>query len=194
LSFLTGLLALAMAITLPKIVPLDKPAIPDLFGVANSPIGYFLVAWQGDLLVRLTLLPAHKEKDLQMIMEDYDLPAHIRRDDAKAKELVATQIFPKNNWNGAPSGRLKLGFYGTEFQQQAMKEMLKIPSGKTISYGGLAKKAGAPLASRAIGSICAKNPIAFIVPCHRILAANGLGGYGYGAALKRQLLEWESNQ
>jgi O-6-methylguanine DNA methyltransferase len=183
-----------MASTLPKIVPLDKPAIPDLFSIANSPIGYFMAAWQGDLLVRLTMLSAHKEKDLQLIMEDYDLPAFIGRNDARAKELITTQLFPKNNWSGKPTGGLKLGFYGTDFQLQAMKEMMKIPSGKTISYGGLAKKAGAPLASRAIGSICAKNPIAFIVPCHRILAANGLGGYGYGSALKRQLLDWEANQ
>lgn len=124
-------------------------------------------------------------------MEDYDLPASVIRNDAKAKDLIAKHLFPKNTWKGVFTSDLKLGFYGTEFQRRAMKEMLKISSGKTLSYGALAVKAGASNAARAIGSICKKNPIAFIVPCHRVTAANGLGGYGLGPALKRQLLDWE---
>jgi len=81
---------------------------------------------------------------------------------------------------------------GTEFQKRVWAELVKIPFGETISYGTLARRIGIPSASRAVGRANATNPIAVIVPCHRVIGANGtLTGYAGGLDLKRKLLEWE---
>jgi methylated-DNA-[protein]-cysteine S-methyltransferase len=71
-------------------------------------------------------------------------------------------------------------------------ELVKIPFGETISYGELARRIGNPSASRAVGHANSQNPIALIVPCHRVIGANGtLTGYAGGLELKERLLTWE---
>jgi len=141
------------------------------------------------MLVRLTLLPAHAEKDASA----YHGYAKLKRNDKRAQELSRKILFPANQWQGQFPKDLKIGFHGSDFQWQAMKQMLKLPVGVTMSYAELAHAAKAPGAARAAGSVCAKNPLPFIVPCHRITAAQGkLGSYGFGTALKRQLLNWEN--
>ena len=78
------------------------------------------------------------------------------------------------------------------FHKKALLEVAKIPFGETVSYQEIAKKAGNPKASRAVGSANANNPIAIIIPCHRVLASDGtLGGYGGGLDKKMILLEHE---
>jgi methylated-DNA-[protein]-cysteine S-methyltransferase len=82
---------------------------------------------------------------------------------------------------------------GSEFQKCVWAELLKIPFGETISYGELARRIGKPAASRAVGRANATNPIALIVPCHRVIGTNGkLTGYAGGLELKEKLLAWES--
>ena len=81
---------------------------------------------------------------------------------------------------------------GTDFQKRVWAELARIPFGETISYGTLARRIGTPSASRAVGRANATNPIDVIVPCHRVIGANGtLTGYAGGLDLKRKLLEWE---
>lgn len=81
---------------------------------------------------------------------------------------------------------------GTEFQRRVWAELSVIPYGETISYGELARRIGNPKASRAVGLANGRNPIAVIVPCHRVIAGDGsLGGYGGGLERKVQLLELE---
>lgn len=81
---------------------------------------------------------------------------------------------------------------GTDFQKRVWAELVKIPFGETISYGELAKRVGNPNASRAVGRANATNPIALIVPCHRVIGMNGkLTGYAGGLDLKDKLLTWE---
>jgi methylated-DNA-[protein]-cysteine S-methyltransferase len=81
---------------------------------------------------------------------------------------------------------------GERFSQSAWKAMRKVSPGKTISYGELAKKAGSPDAVRAAGSACARNLIALVVPCHRIVKTGGaLGNYAYGLYVKEWLLRHE---
>ena len=67
-----------------------------------------------------------------------------------------------------------------------------IPPGKTITYGELARRAGSPRACRAVGQVMARNPIPLVIPCHRVVAAGGQGGYGGGLALKARLLALEA--
>jgi methylated-DNA-[protein]-cysteine S-methyltransferase len=82
---------------------------------------------------------------------------------------------------------------GPEFDKKVWKALMSIPYGTTTSYGAVAKQVGSPSAARAVGAANGKNPIALIVPCHRVIGANGtLTGYGGGLPLKRKLLEHEA--
>ena len=84
---------------------------------------------------------------------------------------------------------LPLSPHGTPFQQKVWDALLEIPYGATISYGELAKRIGNPKACRAVGMANNRNPIAIVIPCHRVIGANGsLTGYGSGLELKCQLL------
>ena len=81
---------------------------------------------------------------------------------------------------------------GTPFQRKVWAELLRIPFGEAISYAELARRVGMPTASRAVGSANGQNPVALIVPCHRVIAADGtLGGYGGGLDRKEWLLAHE---
>jgi O-6-methylguanine DNA methyltransferase len=85
-----------------------------------------------------------------------------------------------------------LDLQGTEFQKSVWREMLKIPYGKTKSYGEIAQAVGKPRAVRAVGGACGANSIPVLVPCHRVLAANNkIGGFGSGLGWKCKLLEIE---
>lgn len=84
---------------------------------------------------------------------------------------------------------------GTEFQKRVWAELTRIPYGETISYAELAKRVGSEGAARAVGRANATNPIALVVPCHRVIGADGsLTGYAYGVELKRSLLDFEKGQ
>lgn len=81
---------------------------------------------------------------------------------------------------------------GTDFQQKVWKTLTEIPYGQTISYGEIAEKIGKPGGARAVGNANNKNPIAIIIPCHRVIGANGsLTGYAAGLNIKKQLLSLE---
>ena len=78
------------------------------------------------------------------------------------------------------------------FRGKVLTQMRKIRPGAALTYQALARKAGSPRASRAVGSACARNPIPLIYPCHRVLpSSGGIGNYGYGSEKKRWLLEFE---
>jgi len=88
---------------------------------------------------------------------------------------------------------LEMDLSGTPFQRSVWSGLCEIPYGETISYGELAQRVGNPNASRAVGLANGRNPIAIIVPCHRVIGANGsLTGYGGGLERKTWLLEHES--
>jgi methylated-DNA-[protein]-cysteine S-methyltransferase len=81
---------------------------------------------------------------------------------------------------------------GTPFQQRVWRELVRIPFGTTITYAQLAQRIGCPTASRAVGRANGRNPISIIVPCHRVVGANGtLTGYAGGLDKKQWLLDWE---
>lgn len=84
---------------------------------------------------------------------------------------------------------------GTEFQKRVWAELARIPYGETISYAELARRVGSEGAARAVGRANATNPIAVVVPCHRVIGADGsLTGYAYGVEMKRSLLDFERGQ
>ncbi len=82
---------------------------------------------------------------------------------------------------------------GTAFQKAVWNELMKIPYGKRCTYGELAAELGRPRAARAVGAACGANPVPILVPCHRVVGAEGaLGGFGAGISVKQTLLDLES--
>jgi len=87
---------------------------------------------------------------------------------------------------------VKLHLKGTDFQLKVWEALLKIPMGKLSTYGNLAAQIGNPRASRAVGAAIGSNPVAFLIPCHRVIQSSGeYGGYRWGSLRKTLLIGWE---
>ena len=106
---------------------------------------------------------------------------------------LVSQIFNPQQWSEEQPVRLVL--IGTDFEVRVWETLLKIPMGRAVSYSDIARHLGKPSASRAVGSAVGRNPISFVVPCHRVLRGDGsLGGYHWGLTRKRALIGWEAGQ
>lgn len=116
--------------------------------------------------------------------------ANLRENPRVTRPLIS-RIF---NSNGQPASRpLNLLLKGSNFQIKVWEALLKIPSGSVVSYENLAEHLGMPRASRAVGNAVAKNPISFLIPCHRVIRKAGeSGNYGGGPARKKAMLGWEA--
>ena len=91
-----------------------------------------------------------------------------------------------------PVPGLKLHLKGTDFQLKVWECLLKIPMGGLSTYGDIAKTIGNPDASRAVGTAIGSNPVAFLIPCHRVIQSTGkIGGYRWGSTRKAAIIEWE---
>ena len=97
--------------------------------------------------------------------------------------------------NGHELKQVKLHLKGTEFQLKVWEALLKIPAGQLISYGQLAQRIDKPKAARAVGTANGDNPVAFLIPCHRVIQSSGaLGGYHWGLSRKAAMIGWEAVQ
>lgn len=113
--------------------------------------------------------------------------ATVKRQDAKAGEIAA-QVFQAGN-----KADLKALVRGTPFQLRVWRALLKVPRGMAVSYGHLAAAIGQPSAARAVGTAVGSNPLAFLIPCHRVIRETGvMGQYRWGWERKRAMLGWES--
>ncbi|VDH05941.1 methylated-DNA--[protein]-cysteine S-methyltransferase [Bergeyella zoohelcum] len=89
--------------------------------------------------------------------------------------------------------KVKLHLWGTDFQFKVWKSLLKIPFGKRSSYGEIAHEVGSSKAYRAVGTAVGKNPVSFLIPCHRVLPSSGaIGGYMWGSTRKAMMIAWEA--
>ncbi len=105
-------------------------------------------------------------------------------------QLNALQM-QSHNWNKVSC--IKLHLKSTDFQLKVWEALLKIPFGNLATYGDIAQKIGNPKASRAVGTAIGKNPIAFLIPCHRVIQSTGmLGGYMWGNTKKTTIIGWEA--
>jgi AraC family transcriptional regulator of adaptative response/methylated-DNA-[protein]-cysteine methyltransferase len=105
----------------------------------------------------------------------------------------ARVIFDAASWGREQPVRLVM--IGTDFDVRVWEALLKIPLGRAVSYTDIARHIGSPSASRAVGSAVGRNPISFVVPCHRVLRGDGsLGGYHWGLTRKRALIGWETGR
>ncbi len=99
----------------------------------------------------------------------------------------------QNDWS--KQEQIKLHLNGTPFQLKVWETLLKIPSGSLSVYGSIAQKIERPKASRAVGSAIGKNPVAFLIPCHRVIQSSGrIGGYMWGSTRKSAIIGWEAAQ
>jgi methylated-DNA-[protein]-cysteine S-methyltransferase len=147
--------------------------------IHESPVGPLTLASDGAALVQLEFENARHPQPTHPRGDDEILDLARRELDAYFAGKQRAFTVPT-----APSG--------TPFQRRVWEELLKIPYGVTRSYGALAAAIGAPAASRAVGLANGKNPIAIIIPCHRVIGADGsLTGYGGGMDRKRILLDLE---
>lgn len=121
--------------------------------------------------------------------EKYNLaPA---KDSSKTKDIKKQLREYFYNKRKSFTAKLDIG-YLRPFTKKVLREASKIPYGRIATYGQLARKAGAPDASRAVGQVMAKNPIPIVIPCHRVIGSDGnLTGFGGGLGLKKRLLERE---
>ncbi|HEY1097189.1 MAG TPA: MGMT family protein [Alphaproteobacteria bacterium] len=166
----------------------DYPQI--IYGLAETDLGPLAVAfWSHKTEDKICYLGL-KARELSVIAALQKIfPRNtLKRDDKRATSF-AKAYFTK-------SGKTKdwpLLLKGTEFFIAMWRVVAKLPSGKTMTYKELAAKAGRPLAIRAAGQAMATNPVALLIPCHRVLGSSngGLGGYGYGLEFKRNLLAAE---
>ena len=112
-------------------------------------------------------------------------------EDQAATAALARRVFSRQEWSKVQP--LKIIFIGTDFEIRVWETLLSIPLGSASTYSDVAAQLGMPKASRAVGSAVGRNPLAFVVPCHRVLAKSGaLHGYHWGLTRKRAMLGWEA--
>jgi AraC family transcriptional regulator of adaptative response/methylated-DNA-[protein]-cysteine methyltransferase len=118
-------------------------------------------------------------------------PAAAFRENFQKTRTYIGRIFGAKKRNGAHPMRLLL--MGTNFQIKVWEALLRIPPGSMVCYEDLARRLGKPSAARAVGSAVGRNPISFLIPCHRAIRKMGItGDYHWGAARKQAILAWEA--
>lgn len=162
------------------------------FAIAPSPVGLVLIAHEDGSRSLLAVLIGDDEKSLHAELAtrfphaSLSFAADSAETTALAQDVIRLIDAPLR-----PTA-LSLDPRGTDFQQRVWNALRTIPAGETMSYTELAKRIGSPKAVRAAASACAANPLAIVVPCHRVVRSDGaLSGYRWGVERKRELLRRE---
>jgi methylated-DNA-[protein]-cysteine S-methyltransferase len=109
----------------------------------------------------------------------------------KTRDIMKQLVEYFHNKRKSFSVKLDIGYFSL-FTRRVLRAAFRVPYGKVATYGQLARKAGSPGASRAVGQVMAKNPVPIVIPCHRVIGSDGsLTGFGGGLGLKKRLLEKE---
>jgi len=159
------------------------------YGVHNSPFGDIFVAATARGICKLSFLD---QADLTADITDLQRrwPNALLRHNAPASLKIIDRIF---SGTGPVDRPLSLHVCGTNFQVNVWRALMQIPAGTLRSYSHIAKAVGKPMAARAVGSAIGSNPIAFFIPCHRVLQQSGnIGGYHWGLTRKHLIHAWES--
>ena len=157
------------------------------YGFHPSPFGECLLAVTDRGICAMYFVTSSHEAVLNEVRHRW--PGADFVEDAKATGQYLEQIFPRNR----RPGKLPIDLRGTNFQIKVWQALLEIPPGAVVPYEDLAARVGNPKASRAVGSAVGQNPIAFIIPCHRVIRKVGaVGNYHGGVSRKRAMLAWEA--
>ena len=158
--------------------------------IVDSPLGRLLVAATARGICAVSLGDADAALE-QALRAEYPAAA-ITRDDAGLAEWVNAILRQLHGDGEQPATDLPLDIQATAFQRKVWQELQAIPAGATRGYGEVARRLGQPGAARAVAQACASNPVALVIPCHRVVRENGdPGGYRWGSDRKRALLAME---
>jgi len=162
------------------------------FGYHPSPFGTAVVIASERGLAGLAFADPHEEPAALADMQRR-WPRATYVEDHAGTVALARRIFDPKLWR--PDRPLRVTLIGTDFEVRVWETLLKIPMGCAVSYSAIANKIRAPKASRAVGAAVGKNPISFVVPCHRALGKNGaLTGYNWGITRKQAMIGWEAGR
>jgi AraC family transcriptional regulator of adaptative response/methylated-DNA-[protein]-cysteine methyltransferase len=165
------------------------------YGFHDSPFGEALLIVTGRGVAGLAFVDEDKAQTREGVL------AEMKGRWPKARFVAApekTAPFARRIFNPATWSKdrpVRLVMIGTDFEVRVWESLLKIPMGRAVSYNDIARHLGQPTAARAVGSAVGRNPISFVVPCHRVLRGDGsLGGYHWGLTRKRALIGWETGR
>lgn len=162
------------------------------YGFHPSPFGSALVMATERGLAGLAFADQGGELAALADMKSRWIRANYVEDSARTA-AVAKRIFDPAQWQSEQPLRVVL--IGTDFEVRVWDMLLKIPMGKLVTYSDIAGRIDAPKAARAVGAAVGKNPVSFVVPCHRVVGKSGeLTGYHWGITRKRAMLGWEAGQ
>jgi AraC family transcriptional regulator of adaptative response/methylated-DNA-[protein]-cysteine methyltransferase len=162
------------------------------YGFHPSPFGVALVMMTERGLAGLAFNdPGEEQKSLADMTGRWPKAQFI--EDRQATAATARRIFDPNEWRA--DRPLRVVLIGTDFQVRVWETLLHIPLGRAVTYSDIAAKVCTPAASRAVGAAVGRNPISFVVPCHRVMGKNGdITGYHWGITRKRAMLGWEAGR
>jgi AraC family transcriptional regulator of adaptative response/methylated-DNA-[protein]-cysteine methyltransferase len=162
------------------------------FGFHPSPFGTAIVIASGRGLAGLAFAdPGEEQASLADMQRRWPRATYLK--DRAGTAALAQRIFDTKMWRADQPLRVVL--IGTDFEVRVWETLLKIPMGRAVSYSDIATKIKSPKASRAVGAAVGKNPVSFVVPCHRALGKSGaLTGYHWGITRKQAMLGWEAGQ
>lgn len=160
------------------------------YDFADSPFGMVMIASTRNGICHMAF-EADRDAGFATLYRTFpEARFHPHRDQLQTSAL---SVFDRNQ--ASPDGKIKLHLQGTPFQIKVWEALLKIPMGGLASYGDIARMIGQPAASRAVGTAIGHNPVAFLIPCHRVIRQNGaIGGYMWGAERKQAMIAWEGAQ
>ena len=162
------------------------------YGFHPSPFGTALVMGTERGLAGLAFADSGEEQAALADMRSRWPQAQLVENAARTAPL-ACRIFDRKLWRAEE--RLRVVLIGTDFEVRVWETLLKIPMGRAMSYSDIAATIRAPKAARAVGAAVGKNPLSFVVPCHRALGKNGdITGYHWGLTRKRAMLGWEAGR
>lgn len=157
------------------------------FSIVDSPFGRLLAAYTERGVCSVAL--GDDDRALERAFREQFPAAEVHR---AGETIHAWIVAIVAGLEGRPSASVPVDASGTAFQLRVWKALQRIPRGTTLSYGDVAKRIGQPTAARAVARACATNPVALLVPCHRVVRENGdLGGYRWGVERKRAILDRE---
>lgn len=161
-----------------------------LFGFTDSPFGKCLIAESPRGICHLSFVKNEKSA-LTELQNDWP-HAKWHRDDSATAKLGARIFLPPDNPPAQPT--LRAFVRGTPFQVRVWRALLQVQPGALTSYGRLAAVIEKPAAARAVGTAVGKNPLAYLIPCHRVIRETGvIGNYHWGQIRKRTIIAWESS-
>lgn len=162
------------------------------YGFHPSPFGLALVMATDYGLCGLAFADKGEEATALADMKKRWYNAQYTEDSARTAPYAA-RIFAPDKWkDGQP---LRITFIGSDFEIRVWESLLKIPVGRAVTYGDIATSIEKPKAARAVGAAVGRNPISFVVPCHRVIGKSGdITGYHWGLTRKRAILGWEAGK